>query len=303
MTAFDLAFYNARQGAKQVLRSIVLMTHNTFAMLGILLTFLLLAALTYPDLRSNAEHGLVEWLQARKADALGLTAVETEAIDRATATDPKDLPKGQANLADWISRKYRVAPEPISALVAEAFEAGKQIKLEPTLILAVMAVESGFNPFAQSAVGAQGLMQVMTTVHSDKFNAFGGRFSTFDPVTNLRVGIRVLQDCIVRGGSIEGGLRCYVGASGPDDGGYGSKVLAEQKRLQLVYGGQRVPVSQQPPASPSLPSASHPATESDDTRPALVNKESLASARPEQLALASLVRSPAKADKLEQPGR
>jgi hypothetical protein len=63
----------------------------------------------------------------------------------------KDLPKQQAAIAYWLSKKYRVAPEPLSALVAEAYEVGQRTaKLDPTLILAIMAVESGFNPFAQS---------------------------------------------------------------------------------------------------------------------------------------------------------
>ena len=59
-----------------------------------------------------------------------------------------------------------------------------------------MAIESGFNPFAQSPVGAQGLMQVMTGVHKEKYENFGGKLAAFDPVTNLRVGVKVLQECI-----------------------------------------------------------------------------------------------------------
>ena len=59
-----------------------------------------------------------------------------------------------------------------------------------------MAVESSFNPFAQSPVGAQGLMQVMTHVHGDKYESFGGKLAAFDPVTNLRVGVKVLKECI-----------------------------------------------------------------------------------------------------------
>ena len=133
------------------------------------------------------------WLQARQTDALGIEA-DLAAIDRATAANPADLPKQQAAVAHWLSRKYRVAPEPISALVAEAYQIGSKVKLDPTLILAVMAVESGFNPFAQSPVGAQGLMQVMTKVHSDKYSLFGGKWAAFDPVSNLRVGVRVLRD-------------------------------------------------------------------------------------------------------------
>ena len=90
---------------------------------------------------------------------------------------------------------------------------GKRTKLDPTLILAIMAVESSFNPFAQSHVGAQGLMQVMTRVHGDKYESAGGTLTAFDPVTNMRVGVKVLQECIARAGSLEGGLRYYVGAA------------------------------------------------------------------------------------------
>jgi hypothetical protein len=156
------------------------------------------------------------------------------------------LPKQQAAVAYWLSKKYRVAPEPISALVAESYELGSKYKIDPTLILAVMAVESSFNPFAQSPVGAQGLMQVMTHVHSDKFDRFGGKLATFDPVSNLRVGVKVLQECIQRAGSVEAGLRFYVGAANSEeDGGYVEKVLAEYERLKQIAAGQ-APVSARP---------------------------------------------------------
>jgi hypothetical protein len=113
-----------------------------------------------------------------------------------------------------------------------------------------MAVESGFNPFAQSAVGAQGLMQVMTGIHSDKYESFGGKLAAFDPVTNLRVGVKVLQECIARAGSLEGGLKFYVGAANnEDDNGYAGKVLAEHQRLLQVAGGRPWPAFH-PPARP-----------------------------------------------------
>ena len=176
-------------------------------------------------------------------------AIDPDAVERATAADPHRLPKQQAAVAYWLSKKYRVAPEPLSALVAEAYEIGAKTKLDPTLILAVMAVESGFNPFAQSPVGAQGLMQVMTVVHKDKYANFGGRLAAFDPVTNLRVGVKVLQDCIRRAGSLEAGLRYYVGAANSeDDGGYAAKVMAEHARLQLVAAGRKVPLVEPQPA-------------------------------------------------------
>ena len=147
-------------------------------------------------------------------------------------------------MASWISKKYSVALEPVGALVAEAFEIGHKVKLDPTLILAIMAIESGFNPFAQSPVGAQGLMQVMTQVHHDKYAKVGGKLAAFDPMANLRVGVKVLQECISRAGSVEGGLKYYVGAANLEsDGGYAGKVMAEHARLLAVVGGKRPPTS------------------------------------------------------------
>jgi soluble lytic murein transglycosylase-like protein len=133
---------------------------------------------------------------------------------------------------------------------------GGRVGLDPTLLLAIMAVESSFNPFAQSAVGAQGLMQVMTRIHDDKYQPFGGSFAAFDPVTNLRVGAQVLKECISRAGSLEGGLKSYVGASNlPDDGGYADKVLAEQSHLRMVAGG-KVVASNAPRVLPAASAAS-----------------------------------------------
>jgi hypothetical protein len=146
-------------------------------------------------------------------------------------------------VAYWLSKKYRVAPEPIGALVAEAYSIGAKVKLDPTLILAIMAIESGFNPFAQSPVGAQGLMQVMTKIHSDKYENFGGKLAAFDPLTNLRVGVKVLQESISRAGSVEGGLKHYVGAANMEgDGGYAAKVIAEYSRLHQVATGRPAPL-------------------------------------------------------------
>lgn len=228
-------------------------THNSFALLGLAVVFGVITLTARPDLREAGESRLITWLQERRDVAIGVT--EPEVIDRRTAANPKDLPRQQAAVAFWLSRKYGVAPEPLSVLVAEAFEIGHKAKLDPTLILAVMAIESGFNPFAQSPVGAQGLMQVMTQVHQKKYESFGGKLAAFDPVTNLRVGAKVLQECIARAGSIEGGLKYYVGAANLDtDGGYAGKVLAEHSRLLSVVGGKALP----PPRANAAPAQTSP---------------------------------------------
>ena len=138
-------------------------------------------------------------------------------------------------MATWLARRYRVAVEPVSRLVQEAWDSGQRAGVDPTLVLAIIAIESSFNPFAQSSMGAQGLMQVMTRIHDEKYERFGGSRAAFDPVSNLRVGVQVLKECISRAGSLEGGLKYYVGAANfADDGGYAGKVLAEQTNLRRV---------------------------------------------------------------------
>ena len=250
MTALRSAAQGLRTFASDIAEGFFEITHNSFALVGLAVVFAVVTLTARPDLRQAGEEQLVSWLQARKAAVLGMEP-ELEAVDRATATNPKDLPREQAAVAYWLSKKYRVAPEPLSALVVEAYEVGQRARLDPTLILAIMAVESSFNPFAQSAVGAQGLMQVMTHIHSDKYENFGGKLAAFDPETNLRVGVKVLQECIARAGSVEGGLKLYVGAGNNEgDGGYAGKVMGEHARLAQVAKGRAVPTS--PPANATI---------------------------------------------------
>jgi soluble lytic murein transglycosylase-like protein len=154
--------------------------------------------------------------------------------------------------------------------VAEAYETGARVKIDPLLLLAVMAVESSFNPFAQSPVGAQGLMQVMTGIHSDKYENFGGKLAAFDPVTNLRVGAKVLQECIQRAGSTQAGLKFYVGAALlAEDGGYADKVLAEHARLQAVASGKAVPLVTPQPLRTAAPIETPPASKPEEAAPAV----------------------------------
>ncbi|AWB33676.1 lytic transglycosylase domain-containing protein [Orrella marina] len=138
-------------------------------------------------------------------------------------------------LESYIARKYWVGKAVVNRLVETVLLAGRELDVNPVLILAVMSVESRFNPYAESGAGAQGLMQVMTRVHTDKFEALGQEDdAAFHPQHNVKVGAQILADCIRRRGSVTNGLKCYVGATGPNDGGYSTKVLAEQRRMALA---------------------------------------------------------------------
>jgi soluble lytic murein transglycosylase-like protein len=186
----------------------------------------------------------LQLVAARAADA-----VETANSDDKVQNRPT---RQQKYVTDWLSRRYRVAGDAANMLVSTAYSTAHEIKLDPLLILAVMAIESGLNPFAESPMGAQGLMQVMSKVHSDKFEEVGGSQAALNPVANIRVGALILKDYVNRTGSVEGALKSYVGAgAADDDSGYGSKVLTEYKRLKQVASGKNVPIYFPPASAPA----------------------------------------------------
>lgn len=179
--------------------------------------------------------------QQRKAEAAEAPAVDNKLLGNT---------KQQQWVTSWLSKRYRVADDAANMLVSTAYLTARDIQLDPLLILAVMAIESGLNPFAESPMGAKGLMQVMAKVHHDKFAEVGGAQAALNPVANIRVGAQILKDYVTRSGSIEEGLKTYVGAGAMDsDAGYGSKVLAEYRRLKQVAGGKKVPTVT--PAAPA----------------------------------------------------
>jgi len=134
-------------------------------------------------------------------------------------------------LTSVIAREYRISRAVTRDLVGAAYREGERHALDPLLIVAVMAVESGFNPIARSDAGAVGLMQVIPRLHADKLPAAGGA-SVFDPHVNIRLGASVLKDCIRRGGTEIAGLQRYNGARGDATNAYARKVLGEKQRLQ-----------------------------------------------------------------------
>lgn len=167
---------------------------------------------------------------AEEAAKIPVAAVDSQAIDPRILNSSVE----RQAVARYVSNKYKIAHAASLEFVDKAMTVSREVGLDPTLILAVTAVESGFNPFAESKKGAQGLMQVRTIVHTDKYQLFGGHQAALDPDANMRVGSLILRQYIAKGGSLDAGLRLYVGASSvfTDDGGYGQKVLAERQRIR-----------------------------------------------------------------------
>jgi len=133
---------------------------------------------------------------------------------------------------DSVVQRYRVSAEALLPVFETAQAIGPKHKLDPLLLIAVISIESRFNPFSQSPMGAQGLMQIIPRYHQDKVPNAAAEQPFLDPVTNVIMGAQILQESIRRQGGLMAGLQYYGGALDDDEQAYANKVLAEKQRLE-----------------------------------------------------------------------
>ena len=171
-------------------------------------------------------------------------AYEPPAPERAAACVPGErfappvADPTQAALTKYLSRRFLIADEAAGLMVEAAYRAAGDVGLDPYLVLAVIAIESGFNPIAESVMGAKGLMQIIPKYHQRLLVAHGGEAVIWDPEANIALGARILQEYVYRAGTIEAGLQYYNGALSDASAQYASRVMAERERLlEAVQGG------------------------------------------------------------------
>ena len=182
----------------------------------------------------------VAWLMAGNVSSAGALsaaapsvpslAVETEGSQKAESTENSLSPVMKKALA-YVAQRYRVSADALRPVFEAAQVVGQERRIDPLLIVAIIAIESRFNPFAESPMGAQGLMQVIPRFHMDKIPDDAGERPFLDPATNIRIGTTVLAEAIRLRGSLTGGLQFYAGSSDPA-AGYANRVLAEKARLE-----------------------------------------------------------------------
>lgn len=183
--------------------------------------------------------GLIEQLKSLIPSAEA-SIPEPEISEQSPVTLVEKLsPKMQMAL-DYVAKRYRVSTDALQPIFATAQTAGRELRLDPLLIVAVIGVESGFNPFSQSVFGAQGLMQVVPRFHLDKLPDEADKSAFLDPVTNVQVGARVLHEYIRRHGGLENGLQQFGGAVNDPTRRYSTKVLAEKQRLEQAVQRLRI---------------------------------------------------------------
>jgi soluble lytic murein transglycosylase-like protein len=206
----------------------------------------LLASVAALALIVGGQYGESLFDEALQSDTLSQAAGAQRKQQEEPALTPLQESRYRA-LSEYVARRYRVSQDVAFNLVGLAHQAGRELHLDPLLIIAVMAVESGFNPIAESVAGAKGLMQIIPRFHGDKLEEFGGERAVFDPATNIQVGSQILKDYIRQTGNVGSALQMYAGALGDNEDQYTTKVLGMKQRLQSVVS--QVPMRPAAPAT------------------------------------------------------
>jgi soluble lytic murein transglycosylase-like protein len=199
---------------------------SSLVQLGLMIAGLLLALVLF-----NALAGKTLVNEILMAEVSAQDEVVAADLSAQADGDVEELTPSMRGALDYVTRRYRVSQKALLPIFEAAQLTGREYDLDPLLIVAIIGIESGFNPLAESPMGAQGLMQVIPRFHQDKLPEGASDSSFLDPVVNVQVGVQVLREAIRRRGGLIAGLQQYAGSS-DSEGGYASKVLAEKKRLE-----------------------------------------------------------------------
>jgi soluble lytic murein transglycosylase-like protein len=148
---------------------------------------------TYADVYGYLDDAGVAHFSAKKIDDRYQLFLRGNTSLRALQSQHDPLPPKKNSLFQYLSqhpnlKKYEVALN----------QAAQEYALEPALLKAVMAAESGFNSAAVSPKGAVGLMQMMPTT-AERYGLQGDAKQSIaqkltDPHTNIRLGAHYLRD-------------------------------------------------------------------------------------------------------------
>lgn len=206
--------------------------HGTLLSIGFAVTLIFAGTLLAGEL-PNALRSLAD-------SFANLTHSAPHESNGTTEDDSAKLSPALQSVADAIAKRYRIATPAVEEIVRTSIIAARSANLDPMLVLAVIGVESRFNPYAESPFGAQGLMQIIGKFHTDKFEIKPDGLALLDPVTNIQVGVQIIKEYRRRTGTMDAALKLYGGESDENAGSYAEKVYAEKARLDQVLSRVKV---------------------------------------------------------------
>jgi len=167
--------------------------------------------------------GLLDLQQKEKAELRQMLAVvpDTEERDFEEVVWVKDI---IATIRPWVGDSHEA--ETIAHWV---YVYGKKQNISPELILGIIAVESQFDHFAVSNVGAIGLMQVMPFWKKELGKPADNLLRI---ETNVRYGCAIIRHYLDRYKTLERALGAYNGSLGRMK--YPNKVFAKMKKFKAT---------------------------------------------------------------------
>ncbi len=170
------------------------------------------------------------------AGVLDLSAEDTQKLKRMLKREPeagREAPDFEREV--WVRdltgtiRPWVASDEEAETIARWVYTYSVRFDLSPELVLAVIAVESQFDHFAVSNVGAIGLMQVMPFW---KERLGSPEDNLLDVETNIRYGCAILRYYLDRYKSLDRALAAYNGSLGDRSKRYASKIYATMKRFK-----------------------------------------------------------------------
>ena len=140
--------------------------------------------------------------------------------------------KKERQLASWVKRhaKGKVSDEYATRVVQATLRSSEQYNVDPLLMLAVMQVESNFDPNARSSVGAIGLTQVLPKAHPEKIKSVS---ELTKPEKNIRVGTQIMAEYLRwYNGDLSKALLQYNGSLQSKNPTYHKKVFASVNSIK-----------------------------------------------------------------------
>jgi len=153
-------------------------------------------------------------------------------------------------LSAMLVARFRIRQANAQRIVSAVYQASGNSHIPASLILAVIATESGFNARALSAAGASGLMQVLPRVHADLIARIKPHQDLFDPEPNIDIGTRILKRYLDdAGGDVTLALHRYSGGTR----GYQGRIDVYWRSFAAWPGPADSPLRAPASARPSTP--------------------------------------------------
>lgn len=162
-------------------------------------------------------------LSALSCSFVGLPGSPEDALPQLSAPPPsqatapapaRSVDPAVEGVASFLAtRRTGLTREETHRLAETIVAESRRHELEPQLVLAVMHVESRFDSYALSPVGAMGIMQILPSTGEELARGLGipwhGPRTLFDPIINVRLGVAYLKQLETRFGDVATALAAY----------------------------------------------------------------------------------------------